>query len=50
MEKILHPISGETGFFCSIPEKEFIDVVLADFRNKHLVVQESSRSARGESE
>lgn len=45
MEKISHPVSGEIGFFCSMPEKELIDVVLADFRNKHLVV--TSRSVRG---
>lgn len=46
MEKISHPISGEVGFFCTASEKELIDVVLADFKNKHLVVS-SSRSARG---
>ena len=45
MESILHPISGEKGFFCTLPEKELIDVVLTDFKNKHLVVP--SRSARG---
>jgi hypothetical protein len=26
------------GFFCTISEKNLIDVVLADFKNKHLVV------------
>lgn len=45
MESILHPISGEIGFFCTPQEKEMLDVVLADFKNRHLVV--TSCNARG---
>ena len=47
MESIIHPISGETGFFVSTKEKNVIDAILSDFRMNQLVVTESSRSARG---
>lgn len=50
MYKIFEPISGEQGYFCSKTEKVLIDAILSDFQNKHLVVNESSRSARGELE
>lgn len=46
MEKLCHPVSGECGYFCTQSEKDLIDVILNDFKNKHLVVN-SSRSARG---
>ena len=45
MIDLIHPISGEKGFFVTPQEKEILDVVLADFKNRHLVV--TSRSARG---
>ena len=47
MESIIHPISGETGFFVSTKEKNVIDAILSDFRMNQLVVTESSRYARG---
>ena len=28
MEKVFHPASGEKGFFCSLKEKELIDVAI----------------------
>ena len=46
MQRITHPISGETGFFCSEKEKSIIDAIIGDFNSRHLVVH-SSRSARG---
>jgi len=46
MDKILHPVSGEYGYFCSEKEKILIDAILQDFSMNQLVVQ-SSRSARG---
>lgn len=48
MENILHPISGENGFFCTPQEKELIDVALSDFKSRHLVV--TSHDVRGVSD
>ena len=45
MEKFIHPVSGEIGYFCSEKEKVVIDIILKNSMN-HLVL-ESSRSARG---
>ena len=45
MDLINHPISGETGFFCTPHEKEIIDAIVNDFNNKHLVV--TSHDVRG---
>ena len=45
MIDLIHPISGEHGYFLSESEKEVIDVILADFKNKHLVV--TSADGRG---
>ena len=47
MNKILHPVSGESGYFCTETEKVLIDAILNDYRMNQLVLQESSRSARG---
>lgn len=47
MNKIFHPVSGESGYFCTESEKILIDAVLTDYYMNQLVVQESSRSARG---
>ena len=46
MERIFHPVSGESGFFCSEKEKILVDAILVDYSSQ-LVVTESSRSARG---
>ena len=45
MESIIHPISGEVGYFLSESEKDIVDVVLTDFKNRHLVV--TSADGRG---
>lgn len=47
MEKIFHPVSGETGYFATEQEKTLIDAIIQDFSINQLVVTESSRSARG---
>lgn len=44
MENIIHPISGEKGYFCSHKEKTLIDAIIQDFSMNQLVIQESSRS------
>ena len=45
MEKILHPISGESGYFASEMEKNLIDAVLRDYVVNQLVV--TSANGRG---
>ena len=47
MEKIIHPISGENGYFASEEEKVLIDAILCDYSMNQLVLHESSRIARG---
>ena len=47
MEKIFHPVSGESGYFCSEKEKILVDAIVSDYSMNQLVVTESSRSARG---
>lgn len=45
MIDIIHPVSGEHGYFCTNQEKEVIDAIISDFRSKHLVV--TSADCRG---
>ena len=45
MEKICHPISGETGYFASEKEKLVIDTVLKDYVINQLVL--TSADGRG---
>ena len=47
MDLINHPVSGESGYFCSEMEKVLIDAILCDYRMNQLVVTTSSRSERG---
>lgn len=47
MESIIHPISGENGYFCSEKEKTLIDAVLVDFVVNQSVLQVSSHDVRG---
>lgn len=44
MEKLIHPISGETGYFATEKEKTLIDAVLKDFLISQFVLQVSSHS------
>ena len=50
MERIFHPVSGESGFFATEQEKVLIDAILVSYSVDQLVLQESSRSARGVSD
>ena len=44
MESLIHPISGENGYFCSEKEKILIDAIVQDFSMNQLVIQETSRT------
>ena len=46
MEFLLHPISGEKGYFATEKEKVLIDAIISDYSNQ-FILQSSSRSARG---
>ena len=48
MEKIYHPVSGQTGYFCTEKEKTLIDAVLTDYAINQLVV--TSANGRGDRE
>lgn len=45
MDKIIHPVSGEHGFFCTNKEKILIDAILCDYSMNQLVV--TSANGRG---
>lgn len=47
MEKIFHPVSGESGYFASEKEKTLIDAIFRDYAINQLVVTESSHDVRG---
>lgn len=47
MENIIHPISGETGYFCTNKEKTLIDTILKDFIINQHILQVSSHDMRG---
>ena len=47
MDTILHPVSGEKGYFCTETEKLLIDAILNEFSSQ-LVVH--SADGRGESD
>ena len=42
MDKIFHPVSGESGYFCDEQEKILIDAILSDYSMNQLVLQEAS--------
>ena len=41
MEKIIHPFSGEKGYFTTEKEKILIDAIIQDFSVSHLVTHSS---------
>ena len=45
MDSIIHPISGEHGYFCSEKEKDLITAIIKDFVVNQLVV--TSADGRG---
>lgn len=48
MDSIIHPISGENGYFCSEKEKNLIDAILKDFVINQLVVTSADGRGVGE--
>ena len=45
MEKIFHPVSGESGYFTTEQEKVLIDAIITDYSMNQLVV--TSANGRG---
>ena len=45
MEKIYHPVSGESGYFATTEEKILIDAILTDYSMNQLVL--TSTDGRG---
>ena len=41
MERIIHPISGEKGYFATEKEKTLIDAILCDYSMNQLVTHSS---------
>ena len=37
MENIIHPVSGESGYFCTEREKVLIDAIISDYSMNHIV-------------
>lgn len=35
METVIHPVTGEKGYFVSVTEKRVIDVVVDDYLNQN---------------
>lgn len=50
MERILHPISGEKGYFATEQEKTLIDAIIQDFSMNQLVVTSHSSVSGGRHE
>ena len=46
MEKLIHPISGEDGYFATEKEKTLIDAVLRDFVISQVVQSSHSNGER----
>ena len=47
MDKILHPVSGEHGYFCTETEMVLIDAILHDYSMNQLVLSKTSHDVRG---
>ena len=45
MERIFHPVSGESGYFTTEQEKVLIDAMISDYSMNQLVV--TSANGRG---
>ena len=48
MEKIIHPVSGESGYFCTESEKNLIDAIVSDYSMNHLVTSVANRGGVNE--
>lgn len=45
MEFLYHPVSGESGYFCTEKEKILIDAIISDYSMNHIV--HTSTDSRG---
>lgn len=43
MDKIYHPVSGESGYFCTEQEKVLIDAMIVDYSNQLVVTSADGR-------
>ena len=43
MEKIFHPVSGESGYFTTEQEKVLIDAIIQDYNNQLVVTSANGR-------
>lgn len=43
MEKIFHPVSGESGYFTTEQEKVLIDAIIHDYNNQLVVTSADCR-------
>ena len=48
MDKIFHPVSGESGYFCNEQEKLMIDTILIDYSMNQLVTSADGRGVSDE--
>ena len=48
MEKILHPVSGESGYFTTEQEKVLIDAIIQDSMNQLVVTSADGRGVANE--
>ena len=48
MDKILHPVSGESGYFCTETEKVLIDAILCDYSSQLVVTSADGRGGFNE--
>ena len=48
MESMIHPISGEHGYFASEKEKVLIDAILCDYSMNQLVTSANGRGGVNE--
>ena len=47
MESIIHPQTGEHGYFCTCKQKVLIDAIVNDFNNQH-ILQSASHDSVGD--
>ena len=48
MEKIFHPVSGESGYFTTEQEKVLIDAIIHDYNNQLVVTSANGRGVANE--
>ena len=48
MERIFHPVSGESGYFATEQEKVLIDAIIHDYNNQLVVTSADGRGGVNE--